>query len=83
MLIRGKNRGLPYSLDRAIILPSDRLEHIDHLEGMKLKRQARTNTEDPMTEHFKRSFTDVKHRWGALKRKTTHSRNPKRSSTTL
>ncbi|CAI4034299.1 hypothetical protein SMKI_10G0860 [Saccharomyces mikatae IFO 1815] len=81
MLIRGKNRGLPYSLDRAIILPSDRLEHIDRLEGMKLKRQTRSNTEDPMTEHFKRSFTDVKHRWGVLKRKTTHSRNSKRNST--
>ncbi|CAI4043575.1 hypothetical protein SKDZ_10G0870 [Saccharomyces kudriavzevii ZP591] len=83
MLIRGKNRGLPYSLDRAIILPSDRLEHIDHLEGMKLERQARTNTEDPMTEHFKRSFTDAKHRWGALRRKTTHSRSSKRSNTTV
>ena len=40
MLIRGRNRGLPYTLDRAIILPSDRLERIDHIEDLKLKRTA-------------------------------------------
>jgi Trk-type K+ transport system membrane component len=27
-MIRGRHRGLPYKLDRAIVLPSDRLE--DH-----------------------------------------------------
>lgn len=29
MMIRGRHRGLPYKLDRAIVLPSDRLED-DH-----------------------------------------------------
>ncbi|KAL3230746.1 High-affinity potassium transport protein [Nakaseomyces bracarensis] len=38
LLIRGRNRGLPYTLDRAIILPSDRLERIDHIEDLALKR---------------------------------------------
>ncbi|KOG98486.1 Trk1p [Saccharomyces eubayanus] len=82
MLIRGKNRGLPYSLDRAIILPSDRLEHIDHIEDLKLKKQARTDTDDPMTEHLKRSFSDAKHRWDVLKSKSSHSRSSRRSTKT-
>ena len=50
MLIRGRNRGLPYSVDRAIILPSERLEHIDHLEDLKLKRRRfRDDASDPLT----------------------------------
>lgn len=51
MLIRGRCRGLPYSLDRAILLPSERLEHIDHIEDMKLRRRNTTalNNTDPMT----------------------------------
>lgn len=55
MLIRGRCRGLPYSLDRAIILPSERLEHIDHIEDLKLRRNhAETlNNEDPMTDYVK------------------------------
>ena len=50
MLIRGRNRGLPYSVDRAIILPSERLEHIDHLEDLKLKRRRfKDEASDPLT----------------------------------
>lgn len=56
MLIRGRHRGLPYALDRAIMLPSDRLEHIDHIEDLKLKRTTRnsTNNVDPVTAYFKK-----------------------------
>lgn len=57
MLIRGRSRGLPYSLDRAIILPSERLEHIDHIEDLKLKRRKNDrsvrNDIDPVTGFVK------------------------------
>lgn len=56
MLIRGRHRGLPYALDRAIMLPSDRLDQIDHIEDLKLKRTARnaSNNIDPVTAYFKK-----------------------------
>ncbi|CCF58799.1 hypothetical protein KAFR_0F02020 [Kazachstania africana CBS 2517] len=57
LLIRGRNRGLPYSLDRAIILPSNRLDHIDHIEDLKLKNRNDTATVgqmDPVTEYVER-----------------------------
>ncbi|CAL9736190.1 high-affinity potassium transport protein [Monosporozyma servazzii] len=55
MLIRGRCRGLPYSLDRAILLPSERLEHIDHIEDLKLRRSHAdtSNNEDPVTDYVK------------------------------
>ncbi|CCK73599.1 Trk1p NDAI_0G06160 [Naumovozyma dairenensis CBS 421] len=59
MLIRGRNRGLPYSLDRAIMLPSDRLEHIDHIEDLKLKKRSAISksdsqsNRDPMNSYVK------------------------------
>lgn len=57
MLIRGRNRGLPYSLDRAIILPSERLEHIDHIEDLKLKRRKdHDENVDPLTGLFRKSM---------------------------
>ncbi|SMN22831.1 similar to Saccharomyces cerevisiae YJL129C TRK1 Component of the Trk1p-Trk2p potassium transport system [Maudiozyma saulgeensis] len=57
MLIRGRNRGLPYSLDRAIILPSERLEHIDHIEDLKLKRRKdHSENVDPLTGLFRKSI---------------------------
>ncbi|CCK69381.1 Trk1p KNAG_0C02700 [Huiozyma naganishii CBS 8797] len=74
MLIRGRCRGLPYSLDRAIILPSDRLEHIDHMEDLKLrKNHGRAETIDPVTEY-------VKHSTGVFRKKlerfNTHGHIP-------
>ncbi|CAB4255138.1 some similarities with Saccharomyces cerevisiae YJL129C TRK1 Component of the Trk1p-Trk2p potassium transport system [Maudiozyma barnettii] len=57
MLIRGRNRGLPYSLDRAIILPSERLEHIDHIEDLKLRRRKdHLENVDPLTGLFRKSM---------------------------
>lgn len=29
VMLRGRHRGLPYALDRAVMLPSDRLDGID------------------------------------------------------
>lgn len=50
MLIRGRNRGLPYSLDRAIMLPGNSLEHIDHLEDMKLRGHHPNDNKAPHSE---------------------------------
>lgn len=63
MLIRGRHRGLPYALDRAIMLPSDRLEHIDHIEDLKLKRISRSGSKnvDPVTAYFKKKPGQLKH----------------------
>lgn len=33
MMIRGRHRGLPYQLDRAITLPRERMEEIDESAG--------------------------------------------------
>lgn len=35
-MIRGRHRGLPYKLDRAIVLPSERLEE-DHPDSDKVQ----------------------------------------------
>lgn len=76
MLIRGRNRGLPYSLDRAIILPSERLEHIDHIEDLKLKRRrASTKDSDAMTGYIKKNTRWLRHgiRKGIRRSNTVHS----------
>lgn len=43
MMIRGRHRGLPYSLDRAIILPSDKMNKIDLLQE-RYGHASRVNT---------------------------------------
>lgn len=40
MLIRGRHRGLPYTLDRAIILPSEKLQENDMLHEMSQNRRS-------------------------------------------
>ncbi|CAI1578274.1 hypothetical protein SEUBUCD646_0K02660 [Saccharomyces eubayanus] len=61
MLIRGRNRGLPYTLDRAIILPSDKLEQIDRLQDMKAKGKLLAQVdEDPMTIYVKKRSHKLK-----------------------
>lgn len=39
MMIRGRHRGLPYQLDRAIVLPNERLDEM--LEGVEDVRSVR------------------------------------------
>ncbi|CCD23569.1 Trk2p NDAI_0B05360 [Naumovozyma dairenensis CBS 421] len=64
MLVRGRNRGLPYALDRAIMLPSERLERIDDIEDSKLRRQPKNiGKEDPVSGYFKRHLHKLKNGW--------------------
>lgn len=59
-LIRGRHRGLPYTIDRAILLPSDKLEHIDHIESQNRKAQyGNEDTTDPITIYFRKKSTAV------------------------
>ncbi|CCH59598.1 hypothetical protein TBLA_0B07820 [Henningerozyma blattae CBS 6284] len=60
LLIRGRHRGLPNSVDRAIILPSERMEHNDHVAAMKLQRKGRTeSTTDPITLSLRKRVTQL------------------------
>lgn len=43
MQIRGRHRGLPYELDRAILLPSESLHRKEAQEGEKMIQRGRTN----------------------------------------
>lgn len=43
MQIRGRHRGLPYELDRAILLPSESLHRKEAQEGEKMLQRGRTN----------------------------------------
>lgn len=82
MLIRGRHRGLPYAVDRAIILPSDRLENIDHIEDLKLTRQVNKDAKgdasggDPLNGVLKSKYNFLKKkvRW-LLRRPETTSRS--------
>ncbi|AAS53156.2 AFL218Cp [Eremothecium gossypii ATCC 10895] len=58
MLIRGRHRGLPYKLDRAIMLPSDKLKQIDNLEDLKLQKTA-TSNKDPLLQYWRRRAKPV------------------------
>ncbi|PWY95236.1 cation transporter [Aspergillus sclerotioniger CBS 115572] len=48
MMIRGRHRGLPYQLDRAILLPSDRLVEDDKVETRPDIPLPRIRSMDPM-----------------------------------
>merc|ERR1711939_505152 len=39
MMIRGRHRGLPYELDRAVLLPSEKLEAKEQKEGKRLMQR--------------------------------------------
>ncbi|QPG76793.1 hypothetical protein FOA43_004187 [Brettanomyces nanus] len=42
MMLRGRQRGLPYSIDRAVVLNSDKLKHRDELQAYHTMRRTRT-----------------------------------------
>ncbi|SCV01860.1 LAMI_0G14224g1_1 [Lachancea mirantina] len=65
MLIRGRHRGLPYKLDRAIILPSNTLERRDRLEESK-SQGAAGGTEDPLLGYLRRHTKPFRHRLGSV-----------------
>ncbi|SCU96278.1 LAFA_0G05446g1_1 [Lachancea sp. 'fantastica'] len=52
MLVRGRHRGLPYSLDRAIILPSQSLEQRDKIEDMN--REGGSGINDPLVAYLRK-----------------------------
>jgi Cation transport protein len=43
MQIRGRHRGLPYELDRAVLLPSESLQEREHVEAQKMITRRRTS----------------------------------------
>lgn len=58
MVIRGRHRGLPYSLDRAIMLPSDKMDDRDRYQDLHAghtlaKSETLPEEEDPVVEFFK------------------------------
>jgi Trk-type K+ transport system membrane component len=52
MVIRGRHRGLPYSLDRAVMLPSQKMEQIDK-EQNNHRVGTMVSGSDPVLEFFK------------------------------
>ncbi|AQZ11710.1 TRK1 (YJL129C) and TRK2 (YKR050W) [Zygosaccharomyces parabailii] len=62
LLIRGRHRGLPYKLDRAIILPSNRLDNIDKQQEVTLRNRLARGTKpgDPVTAYFKSKTAAIK-----------------------
>lgn len=61
LLIRGRHRGLPYTLDRAIMLPSDRLDNIDRFQDYQMRRRAqREGSTDPVTAYFRSGINSIK-----------------------
>ncbi|CAR24025.1 Trk1p [Lachancea thermotolerans CBS 6340] len=82
MLIRGRHRGLPYSLDRAIILPSQSLERRDQLQDLK-QEQHTTEAKDPIVDYLRRQSRSAKGQLRSLlsrrKRPTSDESVPLRS----
>lgn len=54
MMIRGRHRGLPYSLDRAIMLPDDNMEKIDAVQEHHAIRRNQTSE-----NHHTSAFDDI------------------------
>ncbi|KAK9462234.1 cation transport protein-domain-containing protein [Lipomyces oligophaga] len=44
MMLRGRHRGLPYTLDRAVLLPSDKLEAKDRSQDLRMQRNRTTRS---------------------------------------
>lgn len=74
MLIRGRHRGLPYTLDRAIVLPSDKLREIDKLEDIKLQNGNLNPAymKDPFFQYIKDKAKLVKKTVTSVRRNYTH-----------
>lgn len=74
LLIRGRHRGLPYSLDRAIMLPSDKLDNIDRLQDIQMGRRVqREASADPVTAYFRSKMSGIKKGFRKMRNKTTDS----------
>ncbi|CCK69244.1 Trk2p KNAG_0C01310 [Huiozyma naganishii CBS 8797] len=76
MLVRGRNRGLPYALDRATILPNKKLQRMDEMQNRRnpnANGEDTTVTEDPVTSYFKDKYSNYMHRWDTIKRAATRA----------
>lgn len=51
LLYRGRHRGLPYSLDRAIILPSEKLDRKDSAQEHRIKRARELTMNSNLSRH--------------------------------
>ncbi|CEP64490.1 potassium ion transporter LALA0_S11e05336g [Lachancea lanzarotensis] len=67
MLVRGRHRGLPYSLDRAIILPSQGLEQRDQIEEMN--RENDTGINDPLVAYLRKQSKFARGRFKSMLRR--------------
>lgn len=64
MMIRGRHRGLPYSLDRAIMLPSDKMDVRDryqdvHAGGHLQRAETMGSLGDPVMTFFKNATPNI------------------------
>lgn len=77
MLVRGRNRGLPYSLDRAIILPTEKLRQIEKIEDKRSKHHKHTfdrstnSHGDAMNSYIRREYYQMKRNFQKVKRATS------------
>lgn len=79
LLVRGKNRGLPYSLDRAIMLPSERLDHIDQVTDLKLRRHiSEINAHDALNQYLKHKATRFVNKFRKVRRDMRQEADGKR-----
>lgn len=74
MMIRGRHRGLPYSLDRAIILPSDKMLKKDEVqEGHALQRHDTINLSNSMNTGTDSLFQTLTQRGNDILRRRTNT----------
>lgn len=57
MMIRGRHRGLPYSLDRAIMFPSAKMERRDDLQAKNALKRSKTSDPDAHNHNLLRKIT--------------------------
>ncbi|SCU99764.1 LAME_0G05336g1_1 [Lachancea meyersii CBS 8951] len=72
MMVRGRHRGLPYTLDRAIILPSQSLEQRDEIEDKN--RENGSGNRDPLLAYLRDRSKSAEGRFKSMLpgRKSSH-----------
>lgn len=76
MLIRGRHRGLPYTLDRAIILPDRKLQQLDNMIS-RSKHKSQERDVDPIKHYLKKRWTHYHSKLNKMRREATvNTREP-------
>lgn len=57
LAVRGRHRGLPYALDRAIILKGDMLQKVDTIQSVRARNPRQMSTLVPISDHFEKANT--------------------------